>query len=140
VRRARCSYSPAHTGCATYDPNHPRPLSTALHDDRATALHRLFEPAAAAHPGESGVAYVRCGRPALEGRLALADLAERSLDLQYYIWDADISGRLLADRIVRAAERGVRVRILLDDIGIAGRDASIARLSAYPNIEIRAFP
>jgi putative cardiolipin synthase len=75
----------------------------------------------------------------LEGRLALADLAERSLDLQYYIWDADISGRLLADRVARAAERGVRVRILLDDIGIVGRDDAIARLSAYPNIEIRAF-
>src|SRR5205085_2774411 len=93
----------------------------------------------AKHPGESGVQYVRYGRQALEARLALADLAERSLDLQYYIWDADVSGRLLADRIVRAAERGVRVRVLLDDHGIVERDTGIARLSAYPNIEIRAF-
>jgi putative cardiolipin synthase len=127
------------TGCATYDASYPRSPSAAFGEDATTALHRLFAPAAAEHPGKSGVAYVRYGRSALEGRLALADLAERSLDLQYYIWDADISGRLLADRVVRAAERGVRVRILLDDIGIAGRDASIARLSAYPNIEIRAF-
>jgi putative cardiolipin synthase len=82
---------------------------------------------------------VRYGRKGLEARLALADLAERSLDMQYFIWDADVSGRLLADRIVRAAERGVRVRVLLDDHSIVDRDTAIARLSAYPNIEIRAF-
>jgi putative cardiolipin synthase len=82
---------------------------------------------------------MRFGRVALEGRLALCDLAERSLDLQYYIWDADVSGHLLADRIIRAADRGVHVRVLLDDHGIVGRDTAIARLSAHPNIEIRAF-
>ena len=82
---------------------------------------------------------MRYGRKALEARLALADLAERSLDLQYFIWDADISGHLLADRVIRAADRGVRVRVLLDDLSIVDRDTQIARLSAYPNIEIRAF-
>jgi putative cardiolipin synthase len=102
-------------------------------------LGRLFESAAAEQPGESGVFYMRYGRRALEARLALADLAERSLDLQYYIWDADVSGRLLADRIIRAADRGVRVRVLLDDISIVDRDTAIARLSAHPNIDVRAF-
>ena len=82
---------------------------------------------------------MRYGRKALEARLALADLAERSLDLQYYIWDADVSGHLLADRIIRAADRGVRVRVLLDDHCIVDRDTAIAQLSAHPNIEIRAF-
>src|SRR4030095_11810623 len=91
------------------------------------------------HPGESGVFYLRYGRTALEARLALADLAERSLDLQYFIWDADISGHLRADRIIRAADRGVRVRVLLDDLSIVGRDTAIAQLSAHPNIDIRAF-
>jgi len=76
---------------------------------------------------------------ALKARLALADLAERSLDLQYYIWDADRSGYLLADRIIRAADRGVRVRVLLDDHSIVDRDTAIARLSAHPDIEFRAF-
>ena len=103
------------TGCAAYNAKYPRSPSTAFQEYQATTLGRLFEPAAAEHPGESGVVYMRYGRKALEARLALADLAERSLDLQYYIWDADISGHLLADRIIRAADRGVRVRVLLDD-------------------------
>src|SRR4030095_9842899 len=106
---------------------------------QATTLGRLFEQAAAKHPGESGVFYLRYGRTALEARLALADLAERSLDLQYYIWDADVSGHLLADRVIRAADRGVRVRVLLDDHSIVDRDTALARLSAHPNIDIRAF-
>jgi putative cardiolipin synthase len=127
------------TGCAAYDPTYPRSPSTAFQDYQTTTLGRLFETAASRHPGESGVEYIRYGRTALEARLALADLAERSLDLQYYIWDADISGRLLAERVVRAADRGVRVRVLLDDNSIVERDTAIARLSAHPNIQIRAF-
>jgi putative cardiolipin synthase len=127
------------TGCSAYNTNYPRLPSTAFRDYPATTLGRLFESAAAEHPGESGVEYLRYGRMALEARLALADLAEGSLDLQYYIWDSDTSGFLLADRLVRAADRGVRVRVLLDDHGIANRDTAIARLSAHPNIEFRAF-
>jgi cardiolipin synthase C len=127
------------TSCSTYNPKYARAPSTAFQDYQATTLGRLFEPAAAKHPGESGVFYMRYGRTALEARLALADLAERSLDLQYYIWDADVSGHLLADRVIRAADRGVRVRVLLDDNSIVDRDTAIAQLSAHPNIEIRAF-
>ena len=127
------------TGCANYDTEYPRLPSTAVADGSATSLGRLFEPAATEHPGESGVEYMRFGPMALRARLALADLAERSLDLQYYIWDSDLTGYLLADRIVRAADRGVRVRVMLDDQGIRGRDTAIARLSGHPNIEFRAF-
>ncbi len=126
-------------GCAVHYAKYPRSPSTAFQEYHGTMLGRLFEPAAGKHPGESGVMYMRYGHKALEARLALADLAERSLDLQYYIWDADISGRLLCDRIIRAADRGVHVRVLLDDHSIVDRDTAIARLSAYPNIEIRAF-
>ena len=127
------------TGCAVHYAKYPRSPSTAFQEYHATTLGRLFEPAAAEHPGESGVLYMRYGSKALVARLALADLAERSLDLQYFIWDADISGHLLADRIIRAADRGVRVRVLLDDLSIVDRDTAIAQLSAHPNIEIRAF-
>ena len=126
-------------GCATQYAKYPRSPSTAFREYQGTTLGRLFEPAVTKHPGESGVLYMRYGRRALEARLALADLAERSLDLQYYIWDADVTGHLLADRVIRAADRGVRVRVLLDDHGIVDRDTAIARLSAHPNIEIRAF-
>ena len=126
-------------GCSTYNTKYPRSPSTALSEYRATTLGRLFEAAAAEHPGESGVLYMRYGNKALVARLALADLAERSLDLQYFIWDADTSGHLLADRVIRAADRGVRVRVLLDDLSIVDRDTAIAQLSAHPNIDIRAF-
>ena len=118
------------TGCSAHT-KYPRSPSTAFGEHQATALGRLFAPAEAEHPGESGVGYLRYGRKALDARLALADLAERSLDLQYYIWDADVSGRRLADRIIRAADRGVRVRVLLDDHGVVDRDTAIAQLSAH---------
>jgi putative cardiolipin synthase len=127
------------TGCAAYNTKYPRSPSTTIPEDHTTTLARLFEPTVAKHRGESGVEYMRFGRVALEARLALCDLAQRSLDLQYYIWDADVSGRLLADRIIRAADRGVRVRVLLDDHGVTDRDTAIAQLSAHPNIEVRAF-
>jgi len=127
------------SGCSTYDVNFPRQESHAFGVRPTTKLGVLFERAAAQHPGESGVNYIRSARVALGGRLAMVDLAEESLDLQYYIWDADISGGLLGERVVRAAERGVRVRLLLDDVSVVDRDARIARLTGHPNIEVRAF-
>ena len=59
--------------------------------------------------------------------------------MQYYIWEADATGRILAERLVRAADRGVRVRLLVDDINLSGRDAIVAALDAHPNIEIQVF-
>lgn len=106
--------------------------------DTTTIGARLAE-LAEEHPGESGFAIIRYGQPALAARIALSDLAEKSLDVQYYIWEADATGRILADRLVRAADRGVRVRVLLDDINLSGRDARVAALDAHPNIEIRIF-
>jgi len=69
----------------------------------------------------------------------LARAAERSLDVQYYIWHADTSGGLLAHELWQAAERGVRVRLLLDDNNTRGADEAIAALDAHPNIEVRLF-
>ena len=73
-------------------------------------------------------------------RLAMADLAEKTLDGQYYIWDGDTTGLILADHLLRAADRGVRVRLLIDDHYMTeSRDNNIAALDAHPNIEIRFF-
>ena len=73
-------------------------------------------------------------------RVAMADLAEKTLDGQYYIWDGDTTGLILADRLLRAADRGVRVRLLIDDHYITEtRDLTIAALDAHPNIKIRFF-
>jgi putative cardiolipin synthase len=69
----------------------------------------------------------------------MTELAEKTLDLQYFAWEADVTGRILAERLVRAADRGVRVRILVDDLNLQGRDAVVAALDAHPNIEIRLF-
>jgi len=127
------------TGCASVPEDYPRTTSTAYPDYLDTALGQLFEKAAVQHPGESGFAIIRRGRAAFTDRIALAELAEKSLDLQYYLWDDDATGRILAERLIRAADRGVRVRVLVDDIGLAGRDAGIAALDAHPNIEVRIF-
>jgi putative cardiolipin synthase len=108
-------------------------------DHESTRIGRQLADLAAANPDKSGFAIIRYGRPALAARVALADLAEHTLDVQYYIWEADATGRILAERLVRAADRGVRVRILVDDINLSGRDERIASLDAHPNIEIRIF-
>jgi putative cardiolipin synthase len=116
-----------------------RTPSTALAKHESTKIGAQLADLAAQHPGKSGFSIIRYGRQALTARVALADLAERTVDVQYYIWEADATGRILAERLVRAAERGVRVRVLVDDMNMSGRDGRIAALDAHPNIEIRLF-
>ena len=72
-------------------------------------------------------------------RIASARLAEKTLDLQYYIWDDDTIGKLLIYRVLEAARRGVRVRLLLDHVNQLGRDVKWAALSAHPNVDVRLF-
>jgi putative cardiolipin synthase len=115
------------------------PEVTAFAEHQPTAIGARLAELTAKHPGESGFAIIRYGQPALAARIAMADLAEQSLDVQYYIWEDDPTGRILAERLVRAAERGVRVRVLVDDMNLAGRDDRIAALDAHENIEIRIF-
>jgi len=124
-------------GCASVPKDDPRTVSTAFQDHAGTALGRYVDQAAARHPGESGFAIIRRGKIAFTARAAFAELAEKTLDLQYYIWEPDATGRLLAERLVHAADRGVRVRLLLDDMTFKGRDPALAALDAHPNIEIR---
>ena len=76
---------------------------------------------------------------AMRWRLLLADMAEETLDIQYFIWKGDASGDLLLDRVIKAADRGVRVRILIDDIYVIGADQAVAGLSQHPKIEVRLF-
>ncbi len=76
---------------------------------------------------------------ALSSRLALIDEAVSTLDIQYFIWEPDASGRLLFRRLIHAADRGVRVRLLIDDLTVAGKDDEYAALDSHPLIEVRAF-
>lgn len=79
------------------------------------------------------------GPEALHARLDLIDRAERTLELQYYLWHADAAGALVAQRVLAAADRGVRVRLLLDDIAFGGRENGLLALHAHPRIEVRLF-
>jgi len=88
-----------------------RTPSDALPADPATRLGRLMGEAAVAHPGLSGVRALSDGHDALASRLTLIDEAQASIDVQYYIWNEDVSGLLLLGALQRAAERGVRVRV-----------------------------
>lgn len=79
------------------------------------------------------------GPEVLRWRLALIDTATTSLDAQYFIWKQDAVGSLLLERLLQAADRGVRVRLLLDDSFLSGEDALILAVDAHPNIELRIF-
>lgn len=92
-----------------------------------------------ASSGQSAVLLQSTGWDALAQRLALVEQAEHSIDIQYYIWNSDTSGRYLASRLVAAADRGVRVRVMLDDINLNERENLLAALDAHPDIEIRIF-
>jgi putative cardiolipin synthase len=125
--------------CASLPDAVERPVSAAFPASAATALGRVVEEATRAHPQQSGFALLTGGRQALTARHDLTLLAERGIDIQYYIWEADVSGKLMAASLLAAAERGVRVRVLIDDIHTRGRDFNIAALDAHSNIEIRTF-
>jgi putative cardiolipin synthase len=116
-----------------------RPLSVSIGADTTSGLGQRMAQAASAHPGKSGVVPLERGHDALVSRLALIDAAEHSIDAQYYIWHEDTSGLLLLDALLRAAERGVRVRLLLDDNGVPGLDSILAALNAQDNFKIRLF-
>ncbi|WP_343116675.1 phospholipase D family protein [Ostreiculturibacter nitratireducens] len=113
--------------------------SQAIAASESTALGAGISLVAAEHPGLSGVASLRRGPDAFGARVTLARAAESSIDAQYYIWQRDVTGFLLLDELRAAAERGVRVRLLLDDVGTAGLDAELAALDALPNFEVRLF-
>jgi len=127
------------SGCASLPPLDGRAASTALAPDPGSTIGQAVAPLAAAHPGLSGVHVLLDGRDAFAARVMMADAAQRSLDVQYYIWRDDTTGRLLFDALARAAARGVRVRLLLDDNNSVGLDAQLARLDALPNLEVRLF-
>ena len=115
-------------GCASVPRDIPRPSSVAFQDHESTALGQRIAKDAAGRPGQSGFSLMRYGHEAFTARIALADLAQKSIDVQYYIWEADATGRILAERLTRAAERGVRVRVLIDDANLQDLDAAMARV------------
>lgn len=116
-----------------------RTQSSAMKGNERTSLAAAVRPTITAHPGKSGLHALADGRDALAARLALADAAQRSLDVQYFIWSKDLVGKVLVERLFRAADRGVRVRLLLDDLGTMPSDGVLLAIDSHPNIEVRMF-
>lgn len=125
-------------GCATLPDPVEKPRAHALAQPQSTPLGRLAA-AAAPHPRLSGFRLLVSGEDALGALMTLADQAQRTLDLQYYLIHNDDSTRAILERVRAAADRGVRVRFLLDDIHTAGEDGNLLRLDEHPNIEVRLF-
>jgi cardiolipin synthase C len=126
-------------GCGTLPSLENRSTSTALLDTDTTRLGGAISPLADAHSEKSGIYPLPDARDAFAARALLAQAAERTLDAQYYIWHKDMTGTLLFQALRAAADRGVRVRLLLDDHPTSGLDTTLTALDSHPNIEVRLF-
>src|SRR5690606_1774922 len=115
------------------------PTSHSFTDTADTPLGRGVSELRGGRGDLSGIHMLVRGEEAFAARILLARAATRSLDVQYYIWHRDLSGTLLLEALLDAAERGVRVRMLIDDHGIAGMDDLLAAIDRHPNIEVRLF-
>jgi putative cardiolipin synthase len=126
-------------GCAGVPPLPDRPASHALPPSTESQLGRNVAAMTQQQPGRSGLVAVDDGRAAFGVRIALTRIARRSIDIQTFVWHGDAAGTLLFDELLNAAERGVRVRLLLDDMNTAGIDATLALMARQPNIEVRLY-
>ncbi|KWT98829.1 Cardiolipin synthetase [Variovorax sp. WDL1] len=125
-------------GCAGLPKETERPPSHAFADTANTALGRLAV-AGAPDAQQSGFRLLPLPAFSMHARLELVRRAQRSIDVQYYLVQNDETGRYLLRTLRDAAERGVRVRVLIDDLYTAGADALLASLAAHPNVEVRLF-
>ena len=126
-------------GCATLPKDFDRPESYAYTDTDDTSFGKAHRDEMLAHPGQSGFLLLASGLDAFVARALLAHGAERSIDAQYYLYHDDLTGRLFTDQLLKAADRGVRVRLLVDDMDLAGRDLGAAILDSHPHMEVRIF-
>ncbi|MGI9258348.1 MAG: phospholipase D family protein [Gammaproteobacteria bacterium] len=127
------------SGCATVSFDVPKSESTYLTDTTNTELGQWSAQWVGAHGGASGFYPIAEGTDALAVRLELAKQAQASIDLQYFIMKGDKAGLTLSKALLMAADRGVRVRLLLDDIWTSASDRKLALLNEHPKIEVRLF-
>ena len=125
--------------CAQLPPRPPGPDTLAIAPAEGGTLDSRISPAEGRHPGQSGFRLVQVGTEAFVVRMQSARHAARSIDVQTYIWHADATGIYLAGVLLEAADRGVRVRLLLDDLDARARNDGFAALAAHPDIEVRMF-
>jgi putative cardiolipin synthase len=127
------------SGCATVPFDEPKTYSETITDTADTRLGRGVHKWTQEHGGLSGIYPLSQGMDALGARLRLAEIAERSIDLQYFLMKDDTAGLVMMNALLKAADRGVRVRFLLDDIFTTSADRSLLLLNQHPNIEVRLF-
>ena len=128
-------------GCASLPSHVDRPVSTALANPMETRLGQLVQ-ARAARAGtrnDSGFALVGNAELAFTSRMTLIKTAQKTLDIQYYAIFADDTTERMFEALREAAERGVRIRILLDDFNTSGKNAQVLKLALETNIELRLF-
>ena len=127
------------SGCTTVPFDEPKPYSKAFADTSDTRLGRESAAWVDAHGGRSGFYPLSQGMDALGVRLRLAEVAEKSIDLQYFLMKQDTAGYVMMNALLKAADRGVRVRFLLDDIFTTTEDQALVLINQHPNIEVRLF-
>ena len=126
-------------GCAQLPPRPEAPLDTAVAPGTGTRLDEAIAPAQERHPGQSGFRLVSQGPEAFAVRAHVARIAGRSVDVQTYIWHGDQTGLAMAYLLLQAADRGVKVRLLVDDMDARAKNDGLAALDAHPNIAVRMF-
>ncbi len=126
------------SGCSAIKYDTPPPRSEAFAFPEDSKIARILEVESRASTGRSGFHLLSYGMEALVARLATADKAEHTIDAQYYLYDTDRAGAILTQHLIAAADRGVRVRLLVDDIDTKS-DKELAALAAHPHIEVRLF-
>jgi len=128
-------------GCASLPPAsaQPKPVTYAINRPLETRLGRAFHALAKERGTDSGFHLISIGIDGLTARLEMIDAAERSLDVQSYIFRADNSGNLIVQALLRAADRGVRIRILVDDGDTVAGDERILALAAHAGFEVRIY-
>ena len=127
-------------GCSTIASHTmDKTVSTTFNEPETTYLGKTAADFTASHGDESGLYLMDRGRDALSWRLILADAAEKSIDAQYFLWKNDEAGKVMMHRLLSAADRGVRVRVLIDDSMTDSDPEYLALFGAHPNIELRLY-
>ena len=126
-------------GCATVSFEQPKSFSTAIINTENTVLGKFAARETSQHDGRSGFYPLNKGMDALGVRLRLAERAEKSIDMQYFLMKLDTAGAVMANALLKSADRGVRIRFLLDDVFTTVPDRTFLLMDQHPNIEIRIF-
>ena len=117
----------------------PEPTAIAIRDGSQAALGSVYAERLAGDPQTNAVTIVNPGNDALTHRIAMTRLSQHSIEMQTYIFKNDLSSMLLLRELMLAADRGVKVRILVDDVGLSPRSSELMLLGFHPNIEVRIF-